>query len=290
MNAIIFDAMGTFKLNSIIRKAHFKKQGEYRVTEILALMIILPLLLLNSVNSFYKSEFRKVTQMKKDAIDRLKNHAMMPWRDILYGVAKRFQTLTNPEKVVADTSAFIIDDTTDARVGRRIENVSYIFDHVVGKTRLGFKDPVLGYFDGKSFIPLDFSIHSEKGLRGKPRIVQYKKPGVPGSPGNTRRQECTVDKITQAMTMIKRAVKHGFRAKYVLTDSGFRSKGFIQTVRQIKSQALHVVCGVRKDKRQYTYQGKKMDVKALHAMVKKKEGNAKRCRKLNTRYFEVVEQ
>ena len=52
--------------------------------------------------------------MKKDAIYRLKNHAMMPWRDILYGVAKRFQTLTNPEKVVVDTSAFIIDDTTDA--------------------------------------------------------------------------------------------------------------------------------------------------------------------------------
>ena len=32
-----------------------------------------------------------------------------------------------------------------------------------------------------------------------------------------------------------------------------------------------------------------MDVKALHAMLKK-EGNAKRCRKLNTRYFEVVVQ
>lgn len=52
---------------------------------------------------------------------------------------------------MADTSAFIIDDTTDARVGRHIENVSYIFDHVVGKTVFGFKDLVLGYFDGKSF-------------------------------------------------------------------------------------------------------------------------------------------
>ena len=90
INAIIFDAMGTFKLNSIIRKAHFKKQEGYRVTEILALMIMLPLMLLNSVNSFYKSEFQKVTKMKKDAIYRLKNHEMMPWRDILYGVAKRF--------------------------------------------------------------------------------------------------------------------------------------------------------------------------------------------------------
>ena len=289
INAIIFDAMGTFKLNSIIRKAGFAKQDGYGVAEILALMIMLPLLLLNSVNSLYRSEFQKITTMKKDAIDRLKNHEKMPWRRILYGVAKRFQTLTNPEKVVADTAAFIIDETTDPRVGRHIENVSYIFDHVVGKTRLGFKDLVLGYFDGTSVTPLDFSIPAEKGLRGKPRKEQYKKTCVPGSPGHKRRKECTVDKITQAMTMIKRAVKHGFRAKYVLTDSGFSSKGFVQAMRQIKNQALHVVCGVRKDKRQYTYQGKKMDVKALHAMLKK-EGNAKRCRKLNTRYFEVVVQ
>ena len=140
INAIIFDVMGTFNLNGIIRKAGFAKQDGYGVAEILALMLMLPLLLLNSVNSLYHSEFQKVTQMKKDAIYRLKNHERMPWRNILYGVAKRFQTLANPDKVVADTAAFIIDDTTDPRVGRRLENVSYIFDHVVGKTRLGFKD------------------------------------------------------------------------------------------------------------------------------------------------------
>ena len=225
INTIIVEVMGTFKLNSIIRKAGFAKQDGYGVAEILALMIMLPLLLLlNSVHSLYHSEFQKITTMKKDAIYRLKNHEKMPWRRILYGVAKRFQTLTNPDKVVADTSAFIIDDTTDPRVGRHLENVSYIFDHVVGKTRLGFKDLVLGYFDGKSFPPLDFSIHAEKRLRGKQGKEQYKKTCVPGSRGKTRRKECTRDKITQSITMVKRAVKHGFRAKYVLTDSWFSSR------------------------------------------------------------------
>jgi len=51
-------------------------------------MIMLPLLLLNSVHSLYHSEFQKITTMKKDAIYRLKNHEKMPWRRILYGVAK----------------------------------------------------------------------------------------------------------------------------------------------------------------------------------------------------------
>ena len=67
INTIIVEVMGTFKLNSIIRKAGFAKQDGYGVAEILALMIMLPLLLLNSVHSLYHSEFQKVTTMKKDA-------------------------------------------------------------------------------------------------------------------------------------------------------------------------------------------------------------------------------
>ena len=283
---IIVDVMGTFKLNAIIRKAGFVKQDGYGAAEILALMMMRPLLLLNSVHSLYRSEFQKITTMKKDAIYRLQNRERMPWRKILYGVAKQCQTLTHPQKVVANTSAFIIDDTTDARVRRHIENGSCVFDHVIGKTKLGFKDLVLGYFDGKGCTPPDFSIHAEKALRGKTRKEPYKKASAPGSPDNTRRKECTVDKIT-SITMVKRAVKHGFRAQYVLTDSGFSRKGFIQAMREIKNHALHVVCGVRKDKRQYLYRGKKLDAQALHA-TRKKAGHAKRCRKLHARYCEVV--
>ena len=43
---IIFDVMKTFKLNSIIKKAGFEKQEGYSVGEILALMIMIPLMLL----------------------------------------------------------------------------------------------------------------------------------------------------------------------------------------------------------------------------------------------------
>lgn len=66
-------------------------------------MIMRPLMLLKSVNSFYQSEFQQITQMEKDAVYHLKSHEMMPWKDILHGVAKRFQRLSNPGKVVAKT-------------------------------------------------------------------------------------------------------------------------------------------------------------------------------------------
>ena len=57
--------MGTLKLNSIIRKTHFTEQEGYSVTQILALMIMLRLMLLKSVNSFYQSEFQKVNDDEK---------------------------------------------------------------------------------------------------------------------------------------------------------------------------------------------------------------------------------
>ncbi len=94
--------MRTFKLNAIIRKVGFVKQDGCGVAQILVLMLMLPLLLLNSL---CLSEFPRITMMKKDVIYGLKNHDWMPWHRILYGVAKRFQTLSNPQKIVADMSA-----------------------------------------------------------------------------------------------------------------------------------------------------------------------------------------
>ena len=72
----------------------------------------------------------------------------------------------------------------------------------------------------------------------------------------------------------------------MLADNWFGSQGFIPAIRPIKKGALHVICGGRQDKRQYRYQGNQVNAQALLATLKE-SGNAKRGRKLPTRYFEV---
>ena len=64
-------------------------------------------MLLNSVNAFYKSEFEKITTMKKDTLYRLKNNERMPWRNLLLHVSKQFQHLVNPNQEIADSRHFI---------------------------------------------------------------------------------------------------------------------------------------------------------------------------------------
>src|SRR5665647_2564618 len=136
INNIICEVMKTFKFKTLCWQVSFQKQAGYSTTEILTLMLMLPLMLLKSVHALYKSEFQKVTTMKQSRIYRLKNNEKMPWRALLLALSKQFQRLVNSTNEVADKSAFILDDTTHAKTGRRIEQMTKVFvDHVAGKKK-----------------------------------------------------------------------------------------------------------------------------------------------------------
>ena len=205
-------------------------------------------------------------------------------------VAKTFRRKTISNNLLLSTktiTAFIIDDTLLSHTGWKIENITRVFDHCLKKTFYGFKELVLGYFDGLSVIPLDFSLHSEKALKPAKRKKQHKKDVRAGSAGGKRRKELKRNKIHQAVNMIKRAVKHGFAAQYVLCDSWFTSHGFIKDIRAIKNGAMHIIAGIRADKRKYNHDGEMFSAKGL---IKKCKANSKekRCRSMNTRYYELV--
>jgi len=71
MTSVLLDAAKTFKLPSIIKQVGFEKAQGYSVTEIIMLMMLLPFLVLNSVNDWFTSHCREITTMRNDAIYRL---------------------------------------------------------------------------------------------------------------------------------------------------------------------------------------------------------------------------
>ncbi|MBU3134291.1 hypothetical protein KPL40_17880 [Clostridium gasigenes] len=71
--------------------------------------------------------------------------------------------------------------------------------------------------------------------------------------------------------MIKRAVKNGLMAKYVLLDIWFSSQNFIKTSRNIKDGSIHVVRALKRDKRNYEYKGEQVNFKQLVAKLKKEK-------------------
>jgi hypothetical protein len=294
----LLDLLELFAIKSLCSKNGMQKLKGYPVKEILVVLILFPFMHIGTVRAFFLSQFNHLTAAKKDTFFRLKNNENYNWRNLLYLFAKRFETLAERRLDEAfDTpetpKCLILDDTTTPKEGQKIEFISKVFDHSSRRHIFGFKELVLGFWDGKSLIPLDFSIHNEKGKNKKRPfgllIRQLKQRFSKGrsetSAGYKRTKEVTIDKITNGIAMIKRAVKRGFVPAYVLTDSWFSSEKLIQTIRRLKKGLIHFLGMVKLDKRLYEYQGQHLNAKELKKLLKSR---MKRAKNFNAYYIEVI--
>ena len=87
---------------------------------------------------------------------------------MLLGFAKQFawQVKANGDSV-SGTTCFVLDDTDIEKTGKTIEFIGRIFNHVTKLYPLGFKMLLFGFWDGKTLVATDFSLHREKGQKGK---------------------------------------------------------------------------------------------------------------------------
>jgi hypothetical protein len=249
-----------------------------------------------SVRAMYSSGLSTLNEAGKDAYYRLKNNPMLDWRKLLFAAAKRCNTLVS--KACTDTGntlvkCFILDDSIIEKTGYKIEFIGKVHDHVSQRMVLGFKMLTLGYWDGKSFMGIDFSLHREKGKQAvkpyglKPKQIkeQYHKFRPKNSAQNKRVKELDTSKIDNAIKMLKRAVKNGFKASYVLTDSWFMSEKLILEIRGIQSGAMHLLGMCKIDRRKYLYEGKLYTAEEL---LKKGKKRIKRARRFKAHYIDYV--
>jgi len=295
----ILDVCERFFISKVTRRLDsLKKQGFYP-SDVLRVLLYLPFLGVATIRGLYKSGCAHISEADKDVYYRLKNNSSVDWRSLLLAFSKRFRKLAEQEGSCDDenqtSKCFIVDDTTYTKTGMKLEFIGKVHDHVYKRWVLGFKSLALAYWDGKSILPLDFSLHREKGKNKKRPYGltlrqlkrRYRKERPDKSPGTKRTAELSANKINQAVKMIKRSVKHGFIADYVLADCWFITESFITTIRGIKQGALHVLGTCRMDKRNYLFEGTLYTAKAL---LNKFKGHKKRSRKVRALYVEQVVQ
>lgn len=291
----LLDICEKFFISKMTRQLNAYKKKGYLASDVLLILLYLPFWGIASVWGLFKSGCAHLTEAEKDVYYRLKTNANIDWRRLHFVFAKRFRKIIDAkaetgEKVV---KTFIVDDSDCAKTGKKIEFIGKIFDHIQHSWILGFKLLTLGYWDGKSFLPLDFSLHNEKGknkkrpygLKPTELKKRFSKQRAKNSSGAKRAAELSVDKINYAIRMLKRAVKHGFVADYVLADSWFVSEFFIKSVRKIRNGLLHVLGMCKMDKRKYSLQGEEYTAKEL---LQKFKGRIKRSRKVNAWYIELI--
>ncbi len=287
--------LGGRKVGSALKALRALKTQGYDVVELLTLMILMPLLGVFSLHSFFESSLASLSLAQKDAFYRLCNNPMVDWRRLHFGFVKHFLALgVNAPATGAPGGkprCWVVDDTIGEKTGLTIEGVGMLFDHVSHGYVLGLKYLFLGLWDGTSFIPVDFSIHRERGKnKHKPfglRMKDYARRFAAVRPGKSpvlsRLAELDTDKIAGTIKMLKRAAKNGIRADYLLVDSWFMCEALIKFVADSRHIG-HIVGQCKNDKRNYLYQGGEYSGAALK---KKLMTKWKRCRTLRMDYLQV---
>ena len=230
-------------------------------------------------NWFQTLESKKSSDFPaKDAVYRFLNQSTFAWRRFLLLFSAhtigRVMKLTNHDR----PKVLILDDSSyDRNRSKSVELLARCFDHASQKMRFykGFRMLTLGWSDGATFIPLDFSLLSSRTscINGISSKIDKR------SSGYKRRLEALQTAPEQIPNMIKRAMNTGIDASYVLMDTWFTQQPLI---RNIKEQGLDVIGMVKNLKQRYLVDGERLSLKDLYRLAAPIKGKKSLLRSIHT--------
>ncbi len=209
----------------------------------------------------------------KNTVYRFLNSAKTNWLRFTTLLSERvvnefLRDLTSDER----EDVFIIDDTMFNRTGyKKTELISKVFDHVTMRYKKGFRLLTLGWSDGNTFVPINFSLlASSKDENILGTMKECDKRSLAG-----RRRKMARSKANDVMIdLLKAAQTAGHKAKYVLFDTWFSTPKEICRIK--KECNLDVIAMIKKSSRiHYRYNGQCKDIKQIFAANKKRKGRSK---------------
>ena len=212
-------AFQTLKIKTCLCRANINKKDGYHASHLLFMLIMLPLLKIQTVHTFCNKQWHQWSHVKKDTYYRFKKNITYRWRSFLNYVNQEIFKNIKLSQIPQEELAFVIDDTILEKVGKKLENLSYIYDHNVGHSVLGYCIVTLGLFTGNAFYPIDFSYYFTQ-KRDKQKSPE--RIGDPRSSSGLRSYEAKhYTKLELALHMIERALNTGIIPGYVLFDSWY---------------------------------------------------------------------
>jgi hypothetical protein len=258
--SIIFSSL---KLSQLLRKAGIRKT--YGISSFAVFQIIFQLVF-QGRNLFRLLEGNHAASLPgKDVIYRFLNESSYNWRRfyqlLSLKIVTRFEKLTSAKRI----RVFIVDDSVMNRSrSKKVELLARIFDHVSGRMVRGYNLLTLGWSDGYSFVPVDFTLLSS--ANAKNRLCEMREDLDKRTVGYKRRQEALNHKPEAVVQMLDRAIDAGFSADYVLMDSWFTQRPLIQ---KLMGKGLHVIGMVKELNQRYIFNGKALKLSELYAKVPK---------------------
>ena len=274
----IMELYRSVKLHKIRIGKKQAAQSTFEKSDLLLGLLLFPVYSIKNVHGYCKHALSTTLEAKKNTFYRFKNDCSINWRSVVKSCNRMLFGKINeiPAEPNDLTRCLIVDDTDFEKTTYKTEHISKIWSHVKHAHFFGFKGLFLAYWDGKSLFSIDFSLHKEKGknqkkpfgLTAKQKNKQYTKTRDKDSEGRNREQELIKDKISTAISMIKKAINQGLVVDYLLMDSWFFCDKFLKFTSSLQ-QKLDIVGMVKMAKAKYSYKDKQYTAKELAQLLKR---------------------
>jgi hypothetical protein len=255
-------------LNKLIKAAGFSKRSGVEVTEAVFLLLLWKWLSVSSIAMFCRKSLGMFSTAKKDVMYDLLKREDSNWREFNLQTAKAVYNQNRLEG--SKLKVLVLDDSIKGRRGKKMEGVSSHYDHVSGRYVMGEQVLTLGLATEEAFLPLDSQIYISES-----KAQELVRPFKDGRSVAAKRYQKAISqsKPQMAATMMKRAIRKGFEADYLVADAWFGTK---PTIRSALDLEICPILRMKKNKLKYrvAIKGSKkqlLDAKELYSHVVRKE-------------------
>jgi hypothetical protein len=221
-------------IQSHLTGAGIRKHEGFSPRHLLFVLTNLAFLHIRTVHDLVHRPLHSLFLAQKDAFYRFKK-AEWSWGPFY----RRFLAFLGKRRRWSETArdnCFILDTSALPKRGKRLEHLSFVYDHSQGKTVKGYEILALGLLTPHNFYPVSFGHHfSQTAPAQAPEARPVKSRGEVAR----RLQEAReLSKPALGLKLLRQALAQGLLALHVLVDAWFTSPAFCQGVKDLGLHAI----------------------------------------------------
>ena len=165
------------------------------------------------------------------------------WSLLMLLVAKTAVSLISALNDKGHVNTLCVDDTVIERPrGKKIEGLTRIFNHVIGKTVKGYTNLLITWTDGITNIPVASELMTSR--KSDCIIRELNKKIDKRCAGAKRRANAMMRKPNLLIKLCKGILNRGIKAEYVLMDTWFYSDSLVASLKEL---SLDSICMIKKN-------------------------------------------
>jgi hypothetical protein len=245
------------------------------LANVLCALLVWPLMKVKSLHCFC-AELCQILAGQVSVLYDFLGREDINWRGLASELARRVYQANDLGG--RSQRAFVVDDTSQARAGRKVEGTSCYFDHTEGHHRKGHQVLQLGLAAEMGFLPLEAQmVTGQKGAIDKPKDKPFRDQRSSAARDMRRAREQSKHQLFRAM--LQRALRAGFSAAYVLADAWFGCKENIACCLEHK---LTAIFQMKRNLLAYRYHGRSYTIYQLHGLIQRRMRPAHRRARFKT--------